>query len=162
MAPPWSGTEMIKTIADPTVLNALVEHLGALRANSGRRWGTLTPNEMLCHLGDAFEMVLRIRPRIVPISRRRRKHAAYWIGLWSPLPFPRDFPTNPEHNPRDQGTRPTDFDRDRARVVAALRGLAAPSGGLEPIHGAFGPMSRRDWQRWAYKHADHHLRQFGL
>lgn len=154
---------MIKTIADPAVLNALVERFGALHPDCRSRWGTLTPHEMLCHLGDAFEMVLRIRPRVVPISPRRRQQAAYWIGLWSPLPFPRDFPTNPEHNPRDRGTRPTDFDGDRARLVAALKGLAASSGsGLEPIHGAFGPMSRRDWHRWAYKHADHHLRQFAL
>jgi hypothetical protein len=25
----------------------------------------------------------------------------------------------------------------------------------------FGPMSERDWMRWGYLHADHHLRQFG-
>ena len=23
-------------------------------------------------------------------------------------------------------------------------------------------LSREDWQRWAFKHTDHHLRQFGL
>jgi hypothetical protein len=26
----------------------------------------------------------------------------------------------------------------------------------------FGTMSSRDWQRWAYRHTNHHLRQFGL
>jgi hypothetical protein len=33
---------------------------------------------------------------------------------------------------------------------------------LEPAHGFFGTMSTRDWQRWAWKHTEHHLRQFGL
>ena len=36
-----------------------------------RRWGTLTPHEMLCHLDDAAEMVLRIRPRDRPVALRR-------------------------------------------------------------------------------------------
>jgi hypothetical protein len=84
------------------------------------------------------------------------------VGLWSPLPWPKGVKTNPMHDPRDQGTRPTEFERDRSRVVAGLEGIARATGDLEPVHGIFGTMSVRDWQRWAYKHADHHLRQFGL
>jgi uncharacterized protein DUF1569 len=30
------------------------------------------------------------------------------------------------------------------------------------VHPIFGPMSESAWLRWAYLHADHHLRQFGL
>jgi hypothetical protein len=61
------------------------------------------------------------------------------------------------------GTRPTDFDSDLARVINGLRRIAmATPGSLELGHGFFGNMSERDWQRWAYRHADHHLRQFGL
>jgi hypothetical protein len=67
------------------------------------------------------------------------------------------------HDPKRQGTRPSDFARDLARVVAGLEDLAtAATGSLEPAHGDFGTMSVADWQRWAYKHADHHLRQFGV
>jgi hypothetical protein len=33
---------------------------------------------------------------------------------------------------------------------------------MEAAHGVFGRMTLEDWQRWAYKHADHHLRQFGV
>jgi hypothetical protein len=28
-------------------------------------------------------------------------------------------------------------------------------------HPMFGKMSAKDWMRWGYLHADHHLRQFG-
>jgi Protein of unknown function (DUF1569) len=28
-------------------------------------------------------------------------------------------------------------------------------------HPIFGPMTAKDWMRWGYLHADHHLRQFG-
>ena len=53
----------MKAVANPVVLRSLVARLHALRPESGRRWGTLTPDEMLCHLGDAAAMVLRNRPR---------------------------------------------------------------------------------------------------
>ena len=41
-------------------------------------------------------------------------------------------------------------------VVLLVSAAFPPSGGF------FGAMSRDDWQRWAYKLTDHHLRQFGL
>jgi hypothetical protein len=28
-------------------------------------------------------------------------------------------------------------------------------------HPMFGEMTEKDWMRWGYLHADHHLRQFG-
>ncbi len=85
------------------------------------------------------------------------------IGLWSPLPWPHGLRTSPHYNPHTLGTRPSDFDRDRARVIDGLAHLAtaSPDAPLEPAHGFFGAMSIRDWQRWAWKHTEHHLRQFG-
>jgi hypothetical protein len=116
---------------------------------------------MMCHLGDATAMVLGDRPRTVPIAPRHRALVKA-LMLWSPLRWPHGVPTNPRHDPRRDGTRPSAFVRDRDRAVDGLRRLAAPPGPLEPAHGIFGAMSARDWQRWAYKHTDHHLRQFGV
>jgi hypothetical protein len=153
---------VIKTVADPDVVRSLKERLGRLRPDSPRRWGTLTPHEMLCHLGDATAMVLRTRPRNAPLIARSRLFVKL-VGLWSPIPWPHGRPTNPMHNPRAEGTRPSDFVHDLTRAVAGLEGIAdAVTGELEPAHGLFGTMSLRDWQRWAYRHTNHHLRQFGL
>jgi hypothetical protein len=67
------------------------------------------------------------------------------------------------HDPKADGTRPSVFDADLERAIAGLEGIAAASAtALEPVHGVFGTMSVRDWQRWAYRHTDHHLRQFGV
>ena len=152
----------MKTVADPEVLWSLTSRLGELRENSSRHWGTLTPHEMLCHLGDAAAMVLRVRPRTEPLPRRRRP-LVKWLALWAPIPWPHGRPTNPLHNPRAGGTKPTNFATDLARAIAGLEGIAAADAdGLEPMHGFLGTMSVADWQRWAYRHTDHHLRQFGL
>ena len=47
--------------------------------------------------------------------------------------------------------------------MVGIERIAVASGdALEPMHGNFGTMSVRDWQRWAYRHTNHHLRQFGI
>jgi hypothetical protein len=151
----------MKTVADPEVLGGLARRLGTLAPQTPRRWGTMTAHEMLCHLGDAEEMVLRTRPRVKPVPIRRRALMKA-IFLWTPVRFPHGVPTNPMHDPRADGTKPLEFARDRARAIAGLEGIAsALPASLEPVHGTFGTMTTADWQRWAWKHADHHLRQFG-
>jgi hypothetical protein len=152
---------VLKTVAHAEVLGSLVRRLAALEPETRRRWGTLTAHEMVCHLGDATEMVLRIRPRTRPVPLRSRP-IMKWLGLWSPIRWPHGWATNPDQDPRRRGTRPSAFLADRSRAVAALEQLAAPRAALEEAHGFFGRMRVADWQRWAYKHTDHHLRQFGL
>jgi hypothetical protein len=152
----------MKTLADAEVLRSLKRRLRTLRPDSRRRWGTLTPHELLCHLGDATDMVTLVRPRKHSVPHRNRR-LVKWIALWSAMPWPHGWPTNPMHNPRAEGTRPSQFQKDRERLLAAMDTLAAATeGSLEPAHGFFGKMSTRDWQRWAYRHTDYHLRQFGL
>jgi hypothetical protein len=107
-------------------------------------------------------MVLRTRPRTVPISRRDRPIVKA-LALWAPIPWPHGWPTNPLHDPRAEGTRPSEFTKDLSRAIAGIDGLAAAvPDALDPAHGLSGTMSLRDWQRRAYRHTDYHLRQFGL
>ena len=74
----------LRTIADPVVLRDLTARLSQLTPDTRRRWGTLTAHEVLCHLGDATAMVLRDRPRVVPVDGRARP-LRKGLGLWSPL-----------------------------------------------------------------------------
>ena len=152
----------MKTIADRNVLESLTQRMAAVTRESPRRWGTLTAPEMFCHLGDAAEMVLRIRPRDRPVTARGRPVVKF-LGLWTPFRWPHGWETNPHQNPRLDGTKPSQFEADRRRAVVALEGLAtADPHSLETAHGLFGIMSASDWHRWAFKHTDHHLRQFGV
>jgi len=153
---------VFKTVASPLVLESLKQRLRALGVDTPRRWGTLSAHAMLCHLGDAGEMVLRFRPRRNQVSHRR-KPLTKAIALWSPVRWPHGWRTNPDQDPNRNGTKPSEFAADRARVILGLEQLAeAHASTLEPAHGVFGLMSVTDWQRWAFKHVDHHLRQFGL
>ena len=114
---------------------------------------------MVCHLGDAAVNVIGRPGDPSAKSRPLRK----LIGLRSSLPWPHGAETGPQSNPKLDGTKPTDFDQDRERAIQALRNLTAVRPDSFPSsHKVFGVMSHRDWLLWAYKHTDHHLRQFGV
>ena len=43
-------------------VDEVILRLGKVQTDSVRMWGTMTPHEMLCHLGDSFSAVLGDRP----------------------------------------------------------------------------------------------------
>ncbi|MBL0209323.1 MAG: DinB family protein [Holophagaceae bacterium] len=150
----------MSTIADPATLAQLIARLNALQPGSSRRWGAMTAGEMLCHLADVHLTVMdpsarRPAPRWRPVMK--------WIALYAPLPWPKGFKSPARVDQRKGGTKPTTFEADRQRALGTLRTFAAvPPEALPPNHAVFGTLSAGEWHRWAYRHTDHHLRQFGL
>jgi len=85
-----------------------------------------------------------------------------WIALYLPLPWPPGVMTRPEVDQQCSGTRPTDFAADVGELEALLELMSTRGNSFDwPAHPIFGGMSHAEWLRWAYLHADHHLRQFG-
>jgi hypothetical protein len=76
-----------------------------------------------------------------------------------PLPWPKGVPTSPGVDAEKDGTRPAEFASDVADLKALVDRFAETDGALEP-HYVWGAMSRGMWGRYAYRHLDHHLRQF--
>jgi hypothetical protein len=91
-----------------------------------------------------------------------RRTAVKWIALYAPLPWPAGIPTLPELDQHCGGTRPADFREDVREVESFLNQIATLPRNVDwPDHPIFGRMSHAAWLRWAYRHVDHHLRQFG-
>jgi len=149
----------MKSLEDSEILTQLVTRLSAVRPDTPRQWGTMTAGEMLCHLGDATASVIDAPPAPDTKGSRLLK----WFALNVPLAWPRGLKTPASVDPKAGGTKPSDFESDRRRAIEGLRQFAAASAhSLSATHGAFGPMTPKDWYRWAYRHTDHHLRQFGV
>lgn len=148
------------TLADPDTYASLRQRLQALRPDTPRRWGTLTAHEMLCHVADAADAVLD------PDAKRPEvgaKPILKWIALRSGLPWPKGFQAPTRIDQRKGGTPPVEFEADRRRALDGLARLAAAPDHVWPrTHMVFGTMEPTDWFRWAFRHTDHHLRQFGL
>jgi hypothetical protein len=149
-----------KSLAESANVEELLSRLGRLEPTAARRWGTMTPHEMLCHLADSFLAVLGERTASSNETWFSRTVVKY-IALHTSLPWPQGVPTRPEVDPKRSGTKPVDFERDRARVLALLRRFLRPETRYGR-HPGFGAMTRDEWLLWGYGHVDHHLRQFGL
>lgn len=148
------------TISNPAILAKLCARLEALRPETPRRWGAMTAGEMVCHVADAHASVMD------PNSQRpapRRRPVMKWLALYSPLDWPKGFKSPARIDQQKGGTKPTTFEADRQRAIATLRSLAtAPPEAWPPNHAVFGTLTAEDWRVWAFRHTDHHLRQFGL
>jgi hypothetical protein len=151
----------MKTLARAEHELEILRRLQTVRPDSTPQWGQMSAHQMICHLSDACRMALGLRPVSAaagPLQRTILK----WVALYAPMRWPRGIPTRPEIDQACSGTSPGDFAADVAQLAVLLRQVAARSQSAAcPDHPIFGRMSQSAWLRWAYLHADHHLRQFG-
>ncbi len=113
---------------------------------------------MLAHLRLSARMALGELPvackskrvfRVFPI-----KHLILHV-----VPFPKGAPTAPELLVSDAAS----IDAIRSELVSLMERIGAgPREGDGPVHPLFGRLSFGEWGVATFKHADHHLRQFGV
>jgi hypothetical protein len=150
----------MRSLADPGAIDELVTRLGRLHPERPRAWGRMTAHEALCHLTDSFHVGLGERPFSSADTWLNRTVIKY-VALHTSLAWPKGMQTRPEVDPRIGGTRPSEFERDRATLVALLQRFASGDAG-HGRHPIFGPLTREEWLVWGYRHTDHHLRQFAV
>ena len=153
----------MKTLAREADATEIFRRLRALRQDSVGRWGCMSAHQMVCHLSDGYRLLTGERTTQLartPLPRLTMR----WIALYAPIRWPAGIPTTPDLDQNVGGTRPADFDADVAALEKLLGRVATDRRGhlAGQLHPIFGRMSESAWLRWAYLHADHHLRQFGL
>ena len=150
----------MRTLARAADLADIIRRLQTVRPEAAAKWGRMSAHQMVCHLADSMRMALNQRATSSatgPLQRTLVK----WIALYLPVPWPAGIPTRPEVDQEAGGTRPLTFGSDMEKLQSLLRSMTDDQMPTCPTHPIFGPMSRPAWLRWAYLHADHHLRQFG-
>jgi hypothetical protein len=148
---------MVKSLSDARARVELLERLERLTPDATPRWGRMTAPQMVAHLADWMLMAsgeLKTAARSGVLRYPPFKQLAiYW------LPFPRNVQTSPELLAR----KPSEWWAEQASVrerVQSFERLYAES--PWPEHPVFGRMTPRAWSVFAYRHMDHHLRQFGI
>jgi len=151
----------MKTIAREDCRAEIVRRLRTMHPDRPRLWGQMSAHQMVCHLSDACRMAVG-QKSVSPATGLLQRTLIKWIALYVPIHWPRGIDTRPEIDQHCDGTRPAAFAMDIAQLETLLESLAKRSRHQPwPDHPIFGKMSHRAWMRWAYLHADHHLRQFG-
>lgn len=114
---------------------------------------------MLCHSTDSYQGAIGERS-ISPTTSRIPRPVLRWLMLNTP--WPKGAQTPAEVDAFAGGTPPAEFESDRGRLLKAVDRFCSAPDTVRTPHPFAGKMSRSDWLRWGYLHADHHLRQFGL
>lgn len=153
----------MKTLAHESDTAEILRRLRVLRRDRVGRWGRMSAHQMVCHLSDGYRLLTGERATqlaATPLPRLVMR----WIALYAPIRWRAGLLTTPELDQDVGGTRPADFDADVAALETLLKEVAADRQRrfARHLHPVFGRMSESAWLRWAYLHADHHLRQFDV
>ena len=149
-------------VRDTFFRRLLIDALMALREDARPRWGKMTAQQMVEHLTWAFELSsgqVRVDCPIPEAQRERLK-----AFLYDNRPTPREF-SNPVLTAGLPPLRYAGLAEAtaglRVEMERFLRQLATTPGAMH-MHPVFGPIGGEAWGRAHFKHAYHHLLQFGL
>src|SRR5436190_22540727 len=98
----------MRTLARERDAADILRRVDALHADAARRWGRMSPHQMVCHLTDSCRMLTGERaspPAVTPLPKTMMR----WIALYLPLRWPAGIQTTPELDQAAGGTPPGDF-----------------------------------------------------
>ena len=150
----------MKTLATSEDFQSILLRLETLSVDDTALWGKMNAHQMVCHLSDSMRVPLGEKVVSDEEMRPLQRTVMKWGGLYLPLKWPRGLPTRPEIDQCRLNASSDDFESDRRTAIALVPRLrdAEIEGRRHPF---FGPITRAQWLRWGWLHADHHLRQFG-
>jgi len=148
----------MKTVFDKETRDELIRRINKLNENSTALWGKMNINQMMNHNTQWNEWVS---------DKKKNKQA--FVGLLfgkmalksvlkDETPLRRNTPTTPELRIENLNEN-IDFQSERSKWIAQTEAYSHFSNeGF--VHSFFGKMTNEQIGYLAYKHADHHLRQF--
>jgi hypothetical protein len=148
----------MKTLFDDALRADILKRVDRVTSESRPRWGKMNASQMLAHLVGSARMAigeLKSASKGLPMRYPPlRQLIVYW------LPWPQGSPTAPELIP------PVDcesIEQSKSELTRLLEVFASrKSETVWPEHPAFGNLGRKGWGVLAWRHCDHHLRQFGV
>jgi hypothetical protein len=141
---------------DPLIRSRLESRLNALRPESPRKWGSMTPGQMVWHVNQflAFSLGEATAER-----SRSLVPAPLFRFLLLYMPWPKSAPTHPTALAKDEH----DLEAERARCLALIgRFVSRPVDGPWPEDPVFGSVTGNFTSRLQAKHLEHHFKQFGI
>jgi uncharacterized protein DUF1569 len=144
----------MKSIFDKATRDELIARINSLNEKSTAQWGKMNVSQMLKHCTKWDEMALG-----------KKKYKQSFIGklfgkralkdMMKDTPMKKNLPTVPSFKVKETA----DVEEEKMKWIKLMDGYNQFSND-NFIHPFFGAMTKEDIGFMAYKHADHHLRQF--
>lgn len=149
----------MKTLFEASAAQEVKQRLNSLSPQSDRLWGSMNAAQAVAHCSAGMDMAFGdIQPPRLLLGRI--------IGaIVKPMALGND-----EHMGRNtptakalvvQDERDLEFERSRLCGLIDRFVTAGPAACTTHPHSFFGRLTPQEWAILAYKHLDHHLRQFG-
>lgn len=150
----------MKNIFNESDKNEILQRIEKLTPQSQPLWGKMNVAQMLAHCANGTKM---------PTGDIKTTRAPFPFNILGKLlksaiigeqPLRKNSPTAKEIKVVDE----RDFQKEKANYIAALKKLyeGGEKGVISQIHPFMGKLTPHEWGRINYKHADHHLSQFGV
>ena len=138
------------------VYQECLDRIEQLTPQTEPEWGKMNVAQMLAHCAEVVEVSNGKHLRNTPFMAWLVKGIIRNMVL-SEEPYPKNSKTHPQY----VQAMPRDFETQKNRLLEALSKFKKGEGKVRK-HPIFGEMTVEE-QGWsAYKHLDHHLRQFGV
>ena len=146
------------TVFEESTREKLISRINALNENSTAQWGKINVYQMLRHCTLWDEMILR-----------NKKYKRVFIGLFlgkfflkkemrDDSPMRQNNPTIPELKIKETNG---DIESEKRKWISLINEYSVYSfPDYSFVHPFFGKMTKEQIGYHAYKHTDHHLRQF--
>lgn len=137
---------------------ALLSRLDNITPSTPPHWGKMNAAQMMAHCQAPFQVYFGE-------MKMKRALMGYLFGrmakkkLLGPQPWARNLPTAPQFKIVDE----REFSDEKQKLVDYINRFANEGYTItSTVHPFFGKMSSQEWATLAYRHLDHHLKQFGV
>lgn len=147
----------MKSVFDTSTKEELIQRINSLTPQSNAQWGKMNVFQMIrhCALGDKM-LQGELKIKRVLIGRLFGRMILKQV-LKDDSPFKRNSPTSPHLQTSGESG---DIEQQKKEWINRV-GQYNNINTKDIVHPFFGPMTGEQIGMFAYKHADHHLRQFG-
>ncbi len=141
----------------PKTYQECIDRINQLTPETKPKWGKMDVGQMLAHCSEIQEVFngkeLKKSPALFKLFKGFIKKA-----IVNKKPYKHSSPTHPQY----KQTSPKKFSEQKSRLLKALEQFKSDyDQGKEVKHTLFGVMPDEERGWGAYKHLDHHLKQFG-
>ena len=150
---------MKKSLLNREAADFIIKRVQNLSAAHQAQWGTMTSCEMLLHCNSCNRQILEESRGKEKTSLKQ--YALRILALYIAPNFKKNIQGEARNETKGKADS-SDFENYRKEFILLIDKFPSTTRPLTLSHSAFGNISTQEWGIAAYKHMDHHLRQFGV
>ena len=150
----------MKSIFNTEAHNEILSRLDILSEESQAKWGKMNVTQMLNHCKQPITLALGESRIKKPNALKRMLFKMISPSLYNDKPWKQGLPTAKEYVIVETEA----FETEKASLKQWIEKIHSSEDYFKPtkVHPYFGTFTAEQWGKSAYKHLDHHFRQFGV